>query len=560
MLYLIHHLFLPTSRSRAPLFWLHFLRLCCNPAKLCHSVSSSDSTSSPTSNLPASYKATSHALISSKSTPAFSASMRTRTISSPLVSLATILQTWLSRVLAEEGLSVPTEEGLSSNAFVIFKELKYRQLLPNDLTFSFLFKACSTRDGVGVDCVKQLHSHVLKSGFMCDSFVCNGLLMVYARVVKDLGSARQVFDEMPDRNLVSCWTSLISGFARLGLAEEALKLFIIMLKEKNLQPDNNTMVSVLSACSSLTTLHIEKWVNLLTGKVEKSREAFNEISYVGRRSVLSWNTMIGAYVQNGCALEALNVFKSMMENYDCSPNHVTMVSVLSACAEVGDLELGMWVHEYMRTRGHKGLAVNGEGEEALRLYAKMQEFHLGPDSGTLLGALCACSHSGLLDKGREIFINMIQKNLVTPRLEHYACYVDLLARSGFIEEALGVVTSMPFEPNKFVWGALLAGCVLHNRLELAQSISTMLVMVDPENSGGYVMLSNSFAADCQWRDVLKQRGLMREKGVTKQPGRSWIKIGGVVHEFVAGSDSYHRIERIHQMMESLLKEMRLSSR
>ncbi|KAK6159260.1 hypothetical protein DH2020_006574 [Rehmannia glutinosa] len=643
MLYLTHLLFLPTSPSRAPLFWLHFLRLCCNPAKLCHSVSSSDSTSSPTSNLsrflqghiPRPHLLQVHArifrlnahqndLIATRLIGHYPEKLALKVFHS-LQNPNIFPFNAIIRVLAEEGLS--------SNAFVIFKELKYRQLWPNDLTFSFLFKACSTIDGVGVDCVKQLHSHILKSGFMCDSFVCNGLLMVYARVVKDLGSARQVFDEMPDRNLVSCWTSLISGYARLGLAEEALKLFIIMLKE-NQRPDNNTMVSVLSACSSLATLHIEKWVNLLIQcvkqfhlcnnlscdyvnivlvylygkcrKVEKSREAFDEISNNGKRSVLSWNTMIGAYVQNGCALEALNVFKSMMENYDCSPNHVTMVSVLSACAEIGDLELGMWVHEYMRTRGHKGvlssnvnlatalidmyskcgsldaarkvfdqisvkdvvsfnamiigLAVNGEGEEALRLYAKMQEFHLRPDSGTLLGALCACSHSGLLDKGREIFNNMIQKNLVTPRLEHYACYVDLLARSGFIEEALGVVTSMPFEPNKFVWGALLAGCMLHNRLELAQSISTMLVMVDPENSGGYVMLSNSFAADCQWSDVLKQRGVMREKGVTKQPGSSWIKIGGVVHEFVAGSDSYHRIERIHQMMESLLKEMRLSSR
>ncbi|KAL3614263.1 hypothetical protein CASFOL_042337 [Castilleja foliolosa] len=523
------------------------------------------------------------------------------------------------RVLAEEGLPI--------KAFLIFKQLKCRLLFPNDLTFSFLLKACC-RDGVGADFVKQLHPHVLKSGLICDSFVCNGLLMAYARVVKDLNSARQVFDEMPDRNLVSCWTALISGYARLRLSEEALGLFIEMLKENNLQPGNDTMVSVLSACSSLATSQIAKWVYLLTnltkesqsdhvnitlvylyGKwrmVEKSRKLFDQISHNGKRSALSWNTIIGTYVQNGYALEALTIFKSMIDDYDCSPNHVTMVSVLSACAEIGDLELGTWVHEYIRTRGQKGilssnvnlatslidmyskcgnldsarkvfnqinikdvvsfnamimgLAVNGHGEEALKLYSEMNELCLRPNSGTLLGGLCACSHSGLLDKGREIFNEMIRENsVITPKLEHYACYIDLLARSGFIEEALGVVESMPFEPNNFVWGALLSGCVLHNRLELARSVSYSLVMVDPENSAGYVMLSNSFAADSQWRDVLKLRGVMKQKGVSKQPGRSWINVGGEVREFVAGCDEYSRMGRVHEMMGSLLKEMRLSS-
>lgn len=521
------------------------------------------------------------------------------------------------------------EEGLSSNAVVIYKKLKSRQLSPNDLTISFLFKACS-RGGICADCVKAVHSDVVKSGFLFDSLVCNGLLMVYAKAVKDLRSARKVFDEMPDRNLVCSWTSLISGYARIGLADDALKIFMTMLKE-NLCPESDTMVSVLSACSSLTTHRIEKWVKLLTqfvkelhcetldcdyannvlvylyGKcrnVEESRKAFDGISDNGKKSVLCWNAMIGAYVQSGGAVEALDIFKSMMEKYNCRPNHVTMVNVLSACAEIGDLDLGVWVHEYMRSSGQKGvlssnvnlatalidmyskcgdldgarkvfeqmrrkdvvsfnamiigLAVNGKGEEAVRLYYQMQELRLCPDSGTLLGVLCACSHSGLLDKGREVFKEMIRSNAISPRLEHYACYVDLLARSGFIEEALGVVSSMPFEANNYVWGALLSGCVVHNRLELARTISTNLVKVDPENSGGYVLLSNSLAAESQWRDVVKMRGVMREKGVAKQAGCSWIKIGGVVHEFVAGSGLCCEIESIHQVLESLLKEMRLS--
>lgn len=133
----------------------------------------------------------------------------------------------------------------------------------------------------------------------------------------------------------------------------------------------------------------------------------------------------------------------------------------------------------------------------------MQELRLKPGSGTLLGVLCTCNHSRLLDNGREVFKGMIRSSSVIPRLEHYACYVDLLARSGSIDEALGVVSSMPFEPNNFVWDALLTGCVLHNRLELVETLSANLVKVDPKNSAGYVMLSNSFAVDCQWHRVMK---------------------------------------------------------
>ncbi|KAL7099165.1 hypothetical protein ACP275_09G065800 [Erythranthe tilingii] len=181
-----------------------------------------------------------------------------------------------------------------------------------------------------------------------------------------------------------------------------------------------------------------------------------------------------------------------------------------------------------------GLAVNGKGDGALGLFSEMQELCLLlPDSGTFLDALSACSHSGLLDKGREIFDEMSRKDsLISPKLEHYSCYIDLLARSGYIEEALGVVSCMPFEANEFVWGAILAGSVLHNRLEIARNVYSMLVGVDPENSGGYVMLSNSFASDLEWRSVSKLRGVMREKWVVKERGRSWINTGGVVHEFL----------------------------
>lgn len=500
--------------------------------------------------------------------------------------------------------------------------------MPNDLTFSFLIKACLRE--TNACCVKQIHTHVVKSGFSCDCYVCSGLVGVYAKGVRDLVSARKVFDEMSDRSMACCWTSLIVGFAELGCSGEVLSLFLSMVKEK-LTPENDAVVNVLSVCSNLDIVSIQNWVQRLCefienercyildldsiktllvylyGKLEKvdrSREIYEKISDGGKRSGLPWNVMINAYVQNDSPLEALCIFSLMTENHSCKPNHVTMVSVLSACSRTGDLDRGIWVHDYLKSQGRKGilslnrnlgtslidmyckcgclakakevfdqmahkdivsvnamimgLAINGKGEEALRLFEKIDRFGVHPNDGTVLAVLYACSHSGLLENGCCIFLNMMHQFSILPKLEHYSCYIDLLSRMGHIEEALEVVNSMPFEPNNLVLGALLGGCLLHNRLDLAQNISKIFVETDPQNSAGYVMLSNAFAGDSRWGDVSGLRWMMREKGVRKQPGRSWISIEGIVHEFVAGSLSHPRINCILSMLDGLLSEMKLS--
>ncbi|CAI0440035.1 unnamed protein product [Linum tenue] len=203
-----------------------------------------------------------------------------------------------------------------------------------------------------------------------------------------------------------------------------------------------------------------------------------------------------------------------------------------------------------------GLAVNGEGEDAIHLFEKMQDFALYPNAGTFLGLLWACSHSGLSNKGRKIFNDMISVFRVPPRMEHYACYIDILSRDGQLEEAARVAASMPFKPNNFVWGALLGGCLLHSRLDLAQDVYNRLVEVDPNSSACYVMLANALAGDRRWDDVSVLRWFMREKGVKKQPGSSWVNINGIVHEFVLGSAAHPQMANIYHTLHGLASEMR----
>ncbi|XP_042497143.1 pentatricopeptide repeat-containing protein At1g08070, chloroplastic-like [Macadamia integrifolia] len=527
-------------------------------------------------------------------------------------------------------IRVFSESDLFIEAFSLFKALKFQSLLPNDFTFSFLLKACNRSEDSRN--IQQIHTHIVKLGFDCDSVVCNGLLAAYIKGVRDLVSGRRVFDEMPQKRIVCSWTSLISGYAQMGRSKEALVLFLRMV-EDNLMPENDTMVSILSACSSLEIGEIQRWEKLLLefscdddnnvknthsdfidivliylcgklGRVEKSRELFDKLAEgVRRRSVLPWNAIINGYVQNGRHMDALSVFRLMVEGFNPKPNHVTMVSVLSACAEVGDLSLGRWVHEYVKTNGRKcilesntllatafidmyskcgspkkarevfdrmatkdvisfnamimGLAINGQGEDALRLFSTMEDFGIYPNDTTFLGVLYACNHSGLVEAGRCIFQDMGQCYSITPKVEHYASYIDLLARVGHLEEALEVFTSMLVKPNAPVFGALLGGCVVHSRLDLAQHIARRLVEVDPDNSAGYVMLSNIYAVNRQWDNITELRESMRERGVKKQPGCSWISINGVVHEFLVGSTSHHQIETIYCTLDGLLKEMKL---
>ncbi|GAB2268074.1 hypothetical protein Dimus_003050 [Dionaea muscipula] len=525
-------------------------------------------------------------------------------------------------------IRVLSEEGLSFQVFSLFRVLKRRSLSPNDFTFSFLLKAC-LRSGDDGLFVRQAHAHILKVGSNFDSFVCNGLLSVYAKGVGDLSSASKLFDEMPDKGMVCCWTSLIAGFAQSGKAEEALELFFRMVSQR-LRPDSDTMVNVLSACASLKMEDRERWVKILSvndgdsahqsfnndsinmvlsylygrlGSTEKSRESFDRITMMGKRNIIAWNTMINAYVQNGWTSEALSLFRLMMQDPFLEPNHVSMVSVLSACAEVGDIHLGTMVDEYMKLKGHKervktnsilatavidmyckcgnlrrakevfndmvvkdvvainamimGLATNGEGAEALRLFQETQDLGFHPNHGTFLSVLCACCHSGMLEEGRQIFQDMNTRFSVLPQLEHYASYIDLLSRFGHIEEALEVVASMPFKPNGFVWSSLLGGCLRHSRLKFIQELSRRLVEEDVENSAGFVLWSNALALDFQWGKVSELRTIMKDKGVKKQSGSSWISINGVTHEFLAGPTSHPEIYSICHILDRLVKEMRL---
>lgn len=201
-------------------------------------------------------------------------------------------------------------------------------------------------------------------------------------------------------------------------------------------------------------------------------------------------------------------------------------------------------------------AQHGHGREALLLFEEMQQAGLTPNHVTFLGVLAACSHTGLVDKGWHYFLSMSQHHGIRPRVEHYVCMVDILGRSGHLDEAEDLINSIPYEPDAILWKALLGACRVHGNLDIGRRAAEHLFDLEPQNAASYVLLSNVYAAAGKWDDVAKVRRMMKDREVKKNPGCSWIEIKNVVHKFIVGDRSHPQSERIYAMLNHLSKRMK----
>ncbi|MFS7988011.1 putative tetratricopeptide-like helical domain superfamily, DYW domain-containing protein [Helianthus anomalus] len=429
-----------------------------------------------------------------------------------------------------------------NNAVRLFIQLCTQGVCLNAFSFSHFIKACTRlEDGLYG---KIVHGFIEKHGFQSNLYLLNGMVHLYV-VSGEFESARQLFDKMPERDVVTwnimikhlvkrgdvdeayalfgripernvrSWTAMIMGFVNIGKPKEAIELFNKM-EEENVRPNEVTVVAVLAACADLCVLDLGK----------KIHEFSNRSGF--KTNVRVCNTLLDMYIKCGCLEAARSVFDEMEER-----------TVVSWSAMI------------------QGLAINGKGEEALTLFSKMIDLRIKPNAVTFIGLLHACSHMGMVNEGREYFTIMSKDYGIVPQIEHYGCMVDLLSRAGLLTEARAFIKSMHIKPNGVVWGALLGGCRVHKNVELAEEAIEHLLELDPLNDGYYVVLSNIYAEAKRWEDAARVRKLMREKGVKKTPGSSSISVNGVVHEFVAGDESHPQTEAIQERWEKLLEEMRL---
>ncbi|CAK7341869.1 unnamed protein product [Dovyalis caffra] len=405
-------------------------------------------------------------------------------------------------------------DGLAKNGdyklcFETFRELIRCGSKPDNYSLPSVIRAC--RDTMGLIMGRSIHCVALKNGLDFDHFVCSTLLDMYAKC-GIIDNAKQLFDKMPKKDLVTR-TVMIGGYAECGKPNESWVLFDQMRKE-GFVPDKVAMVTIVNACARLGATNKARLVHdyicakrysldvvlgtamidmyAKCGSVDSAREIFDRME---QKNVISWSAMIGAY---GC---------------------------------------------------------HGQGREALDLFHMMLSSGIRPNQITFVSLLYACSHAGLVDEGLQLFSLMSVNYGVRPNVKHYTCMVDLLGRAGRLDEALRLIENMKVEKDEGVWCALLGACRIHKKVDLAEKAAKLLLALQTQNPGHYILLSNIYANAGRWKDVAKIRDLMTRRRLKKVPGYTWIEVDSIIYQFGAGDSSHPRSKEIYEMLKSLSQKL-----
>lgn len=463
-----------------------------------------------------------------------------------------------------------------------------------------------------LDFAKWLHAYTLKNLPALSVMVLNAIVVMYSRC-SSVETSFKIFIIMHERDNVS-WNTMISAFVQNGLDNEGLMLVYEMQKQ-GFMIDSVTVTALLSAASNLRNhevgkqthayllrhgIHFEGMESYLIDMYAKSglikaAEALFETNCAHNRDQATWNAMIAGNTQNGLSEQAFIVFRQMFEK-NVTPNVVTLASILPACNPMGSTALGKQLHAFA-TRNYLdqnvfvgsalvdvysklgsihyaenvfanslernsvtytnrilGYGQHGMGEQALKLFHSMRVYGIKPDPITMVAILSACSYTGLVDEGLQIFEAMEREYEIRPSSEHYCCVTDMLGKVGRVVEAYEFVKELGEEGNVLgIWGSLLAACRTHGEFQLGKIVTNKFLEMEKGNSmtGYHVLLSNIFAEEGNWESVNRVREGMQGKGLIKEVGCSWIDIAGYVNCFASRDQKHPQSDDIYKMLEEL---------
>ncbi|KAF8061261.1 hypothetical protein N665_1207s0002 [Sinapis alba] len=511
-------------------------------------------------------------------------------------------------VVAWAGIvSCYVENGFFEDSLELLSRMGNDGFMPNNYTFASALKASI---GLGAfDYAKSVHGRILKTCYELDPRVGIGLLQLYTQL-GDMSDALKVFSEVPKNDVVP-WSLMIARFGQNGFCNEAVDMFIRM-RQAFVVPNEFTFTSILNACAigkcyglgrQLHGMVVKGGFDLdvyvsnalidVYAKCEKMDTAVKLFAELSSRNEVSWNTIIVGFANLDEAEEALSLFREALRN-NVSVTEVTCSSAIGVCASLASMELGAQVHGLaIKTNNAEKVAVSnslidmyakcgdikdaqsvfdeietkdvpswnalisgysthGLSRESLRIFDIMKDSDCKPNALTFLGVLSGCSNAGLIDEGVECFELMIRDHGIEPCLEHYTCMVRLLGRSGQLERAMKLIEGIPYQPSVMIWRAMLSASIGQNNVELARRSAEEILKINPMDEATYVLLSNMYAGAKQWANVASVRRSMKEKGVTKEPGLSWIEHQGDVHYFSVGRLSHHPdMKLINGMLEWL---------
>ncbi|KAL6273636.1 hypothetical protein ACE6H2_024328 [Prunus campanulata] len=505
-------------------------------------------------------------------------------------------------------ISACIEYGFYEEALSLFSKMRIEGIREDERTIVIMLSVCEDlADGLRNG--KSLHALARKSGMKMDASLGNTLLSMYAEF-NCVQSVQKAFSEMKYSDVIS-WNTLIRALACNGLQDEAWKIFGVM-RESDTKPNSHTIISILATCEDETCINIVRAIHGFVIKhgiqadlslntaltdmyMNCGDEAAARTVFEGcpSRDVISWNALIASYIKNNEIGKAQLLFNRMVS--EVNPNSVTIINILSSCTQLASLPLGQCLHAYANRRQFSfgfdlslanafismyarsgsmqnaekmfkilpkrnviswnalitGYSMHGHGHDAIHAFLQMLEDGFRPNGATFVAVLSACRHSGLIEMGLQLFHTMVRDFKISPELVHYGCVVDLLGRAGRLDEGREFIESMPVEADASVWRALLNACRLHSATKLARTIFEKLVELEPMNAGNYVLISNIYAAAGLWMEVRQIRTQLREKGLEKTPGVSWIVVKSQVHCFVAGDTAHLQSDIIYASLNSL---------
>ncbi|KAF3778565.1 hypothetical protein EJ110_NYTH39289 [Nymphaea thermarum] len=326
-------------------------------------------------------------------------------------------------------------------------------------------------------------------GLSSNIFVQNALIHMSA-ANKKIENARQLFDEMPEKDLVS-WNCLISGYSQNGCLRDVLALFQEM-QPQNVLAHEITMGKVILACT-----HLGGWgiVRLMVEYIQKNSVKLD---------MFLCNTLIDMYGRCGCVDDAYKLFVEMSKR-----NNVSRNAMITACAMAADIAAARKLFDEMPERDLvswtamiAGYSQASEFSEALALFRQMLIENIKPDE----------------------MMNVYHRS---PQMKHYGYMVDLLSRSGWLDEAYKFILKMPFDPDPVLWCTLLSACAVYGDVELAEITTKRFLVLESSNSDNCELLANVYARTGRWTDAMRIREKLKGSNLKKTPGCSSIEVNGV---------------------------------
>ncbi|MED6182391.1 hypothetical protein PIB30_028137 [Stylosanthes scabra] len=471
-----------------------------------------------------------------------------------------------------------SQNNYSEEARDLFRELLCWGPNCSPSTVFAILSSCDSLDSLHFG--RSIHCWKLKSGFSNNILLVNSLMHMYINC-GDLKAGFSILQENTAVADIGSWNTLIVGCVRGDHFQEALETFSLMRQLAAFSHDSITLVGVFSACANLELLSQGKTLHGLTLKsplqsdtrvqnslitmydrcedIDSARAVFK---FCSGPNLCSWNCMISALSHNKESREALELFRDLQ----FKPNEFTIVSILSVCTQLGILRHGKQVHghvfrssiqcnsfittalvDFYSSCGRLDIALkvfrdseksesawnsviaaygyHGKGEQAIKLFHEMCKSRTRVTKITFASLLSACSHSGLVNQGLWYYNRMLKEYGVEPETEHQVYVVDMLGRSGRLDEAYEFTRGLESKASSGVWGTLLSACNYHGAIKLGKQIAQHLFEMDPQNVGYYISLSNMYVAAGSWKDAIELRQYIQNQGLRKAAGYSLIDVG-----------------------------------